>query len=119
MIFCCYRAYETVLQLLSLYQEPSADELSSDKLVWTRTMLAGKIALTMGCQKDVRRRLVLLTEELAENRELLNFLQEFVTENNSTEDCERLWVSKLSNLCTGICKEANSFEDYEYLWVSG
>jgi hypothetical protein len=35
----------------------------------------------------------LLTEELAENGNLLNFLQEYVTENNSFEDCERLWVS--------------------------
>jgi hypothetical protein len=93
MIFCCYRAYETVLQLLSLYQEPSADELSSNQLVWTRAELAGKIALTMGCQKEVHQRLLLLTEELAENRNLLNFLQEYVTENNSFEDCERLWVS--------------------------
>jgi len=93
MIFCCYRAYETVLQLLSLYQEPSADELSSNQLVLTRAVLAGKIALTMGYQKRVHQRLLLLTEELAENRKLLNFLQEYVTENNSIEDCERLWVS--------------------------
>jgi len=104
MIFCCYRAYETVLQLLSLYQEPSADELFPIQLVWTRAMLAGKIAITMGCQEDVHKRLLLLTEELAENRELLNFLQEYVTENNSIEDCERLWVRNPSNLCTGICK---------------
>jgi len=93
MFFCCYRAYETVLQLLSLYQEPSADELSSNQLVWTRAALAGKIALTMGCQKNVHQGLILLTEELAENRKLLNFLQEYVTENNSTEDCDRLFVS--------------------------
>jgi hypothetical protein len=93
MIFCCRRAYETVLQLLSLYQEPSADELSSDQLVQTRTVLAGKIAVTMGCQKEVHQRLLLLTEELAENRKLLNFLQEYVTENNSIEDREHLWVS--------------------------
>jgi hypothetical protein len=56
-------------------------------------MLAGKIALTMGCQKKVHQRLLLLTEELAENREVLNFLQEYVTENHPIEDCERLWVS--------------------------
>jgi hypothetical protein len=93
MIFHCYRAYETVLQLFSLYQEPSADDLSSNQLVWTRAALAGKIALTMGCQKKVHQRLLLLTEELAENRELLNFMQEYVTENNSIEDCARLWVS--------------------------
>lgn len=93
MIFRCCRAYETVLQLLSLYQDPSADELSSNKLVWTRTVLAGKIAMTMGCQKKVHQRLLSLTEELAENRTLLNFLQEFVTVNNSIEDCECMWVS--------------------------
>jgi len=104
MIFCCYRAYETVLQLLSLYQEPSADELSSNELVWTRAVLAGKIAETMGCQKDVHQRLILLTEELAENRRLLNFLQEYVAVNNSVNDCGHLWVSNPSNLCTGICK---------------
>jgi hypothetical protein len=94
MIFCCYRAYEAVLQLLTLYQEPSADELSSsNQLVLTRAVLAGKIALTMGCQKEVHQRLLMLTEELAENKKLLNFLQEYVTENNSIEDCQHLWVS--------------------------
>jgi len=70
MVFCCYRAYETVLQLLSLYQEPSADELSSNQLVYMRAVLAGKIAVTMGCQKYVRQRFLLLTEEVAENRKL-------------------------------------------------
>jgi len=93
MIFCCYRAYEAVLQLFSLYQEPSDDELSSNQLKWTRAVLAGKIALTMGCQKEVHQRLLLLTEKLAENRKLLNFLQKYVTENNSIEDCEHLWIS--------------------------
>jgi hypothetical protein len=44
----------------------------------------------------------LLTKELEENRELLNFLQEYVTENDSFEYCTRLWVSlNPSNLCTG------------------
>ena len=93
MIFHCYRTYETVLQLLSLYQEPPADELSSNQLVRTREVLAGKIALTMGYQKEVHQGLLLLTEELAENRKLFNFMQEFVTENNSSDDCELLWVS--------------------------
>jgi hypothetical protein len=49
--------------------------------------------MTMGCQKKVHQRLLSLTEELAENRTLLNFLQEFVTVNNSIEDCECMWVS--------------------------
>jgi hypothetical protein len=35
----------------------------------------------------------LLTKELAENRKLLKFLQEYVNETNSCEDYERLWVS--------------------------
>jgi hypothetical protein len=93
MIFCCYRAYEALLQLLSLYQEPSADELSSNQLVWTREMLAGKIAVTMGSQNEVHQRLLLFTKELAENKELLNFMQEYVAENNSIEYCVRLLVS--------------------------
>lgn len=93
MIFCCYRAYEAVLQLLSLYQGPSADELQSSQVVWKREMLAGKISLTMGNQREVHERLLLLTKELAENRKLLKFLQEYVNETNSCEDYERLWVS--------------------------
>jgi hypothetical protein len=93
MIFCCYRAYKAVLQLLSLYQVPSADESSSNQVIWKREMLAGKISLTMGNQKEVHQRLILLTKELAENTKLLNFLQEYVNETNSCEDYERLWVS--------------------------
>jgi hypothetical protein len=93
MVFCCCRAYEAVLRLLSLYQEPSADELSFNLLAWTREVLAGKIALIMGSQKEVHKRLLLLTKELAENRELLNFLQECVTKNKSTEHCGHLLVS--------------------------
>jgi hypothetical protein len=93
MIFCCYRAYEAVLRLLSLYQGPSDVESSTNQLVWKREMLAGKISLTMGNQKEVHQRLVLLTKELAENQRLLNFLQEYVNETNSCEDYERLWVS--------------------------
>ena len=92
MILCCYRAHEAVLQLLSSYQEPSADGLPSDQLVWNREMLAGKIALTMGRQKEVHKRLLLFTKELAENRKLLNFLQEYVNNNNSIKECEHLWV---------------------------
>jgi hypothetical protein len=53
-------------------------------------MLAGKIALTMGSQNEVHQRLLLFTKELAENRELLNFMQEYVAENNSIEYCVRL-----------------------------
>lgn len=90
MILCCYRAYEAVLQLLSLYQGPSADE---KQLVWKREMLAGKIAVTMGGQKEVHGRLLLLTKELAENRKMLNFLQEYVNNSNSITKCALLWVS--------------------------
>jgi hypothetical protein len=56
-------------------------------------MAAGKLSLTMGNQKEAHHRLLLLTEELAANRKLLNFLQEYVNENNCCEDYERLWVS--------------------------
>lgn len=93
MILCCYRAHEAVLQLLSSYQEPSADGLPSDQLVWNREMLAGKIALTMGIQKELLKRLKLFTKELAENKKLLNFLQEYVNNSNSAMKCVLLWVS--------------------------
>jgi hypothetical protein len=93
MVFCYYRAYGATLQLLSLYQEPPDNERSSKQVAWHREMLAGKLSLTMGNQKEAHHRLLLLTEELAANRKLLNFLQEYVNETNSCEDYELLWVS--------------------------
>lgn len=92
-MFCYSRAYEGTLQLLSLYQGPPSDELSSKQVDWRREMVAGKLSLTMGNQKEAHHRLLLLTKELAANRKLLSFLQEYVNENNSCEDYERLWVS--------------------------
>ncbi|XP_023702035.1 sister chromatid cohesion protein PDS5 homolog B-A isoform X3 [Cryptotermes secundus] len=86
------RAYECTHQLLSLYQGPPSDELSSKQLEWHREMVAGKLSLTMGNQKEAHHRLLLLTKELAANRKLLSFLQEYANENNFCEDYERLWT---------------------------
>jgi hypothetical protein len=88
-----FRAYEGTIQLLSLYQGPPSNEPSSEYVDWHRQKVAGKLSLTMGNQRKAHQGLLLLTKELTENRKLLNFLQEYVNENNSCEDYERLWVS--------------------------
>lgn len=101
-LWCCViRAYEATLQLLSLYREPSDDELPSKQVAWHREMLAGKLSLTMGNQKEAHHRLLLLVKELEANRKLLDFLQEYVNESNSCEDYEHLWVSAM--LVATIC----------------
>jgi hypothetical protein len=68
-------------------------------------MLAGKLSLTMGNQKEAHHRLLLLVKELAEDKKLLDFLQEYVNETNSCEDYERLWVSAV--LAVLICDDCN------------
>lgn len=56
-------------------------------------MLAGKLSLTMGNQREAHHRLLLLVKELATNKKLFEFLQNYVNETNTCEDYERLWVS--------------------------
>lgn len=93
MILCCYRACNAIRKLLSLYQEPPADKLSSEQLVGKREFLVGMIALTMGRPKEEHKKLLLFTKELAENRKLLTFLQEYMNNNNSIDECALLLVS--------------------------
>ncbi|XP_021942836.1 sister chromatid cohesion protein PDS5 homolog A-B-like isoform X2 [Zootermopsis nevadensis] len=85
------RAYGTTLQLLSLYQQPPDDKLPYKQVEWHREMLAGKLSLTMGNQREAHHRLLLLVKELATNRKLFEFLQNYVNETNTCEDYERLW----------------------------